>query len=93
MHSCFFLSCSLEGKGSEVLLLSGDADVEAGAVDEENANRKTVCELLSLNPHDSNVFHLLSLYNLNIVSCSMVIFSPYSPLGCTLYMSREYKRN
>jgi len=42
--------------GSEVQILPGDADAEAGGVDEENANRKTVSELLSLNPHDSNVF-------------------------------------
>ncbi|WVZ62996.1 hypothetical protein U9M48_012679 [Paspalum notatum var. saurae] len=45
---------SLQGRGSEVQILPGDADAEAGGVDEENANRKTVSELLSLNPHDSN---------------------------------------
>ncbi|CAN6348260.1 unnamed protein product [Urochloa humidicola] len=45
---------SLHGRGSEVLMLSGDADAAAGDVDEENANRKTVSELLALNPHDSN---------------------------------------
>jgi hypothetical protein len=48
--------CSLQGRGSEVLLLPGDGDAAAGGVDEENANRKTVSELLSLNPYDSNVF-------------------------------------
>uniref|UniRef100_K3Y356 ATP-dependent DNA helicase n=1 Tax=Setaria italica TaxID=4555 RepID=K3Y356_SETIT len=42
------------GRGSEFLLLPGDADAAAGDVDEENANRKTISELLSLNPHDSN---------------------------------------
>ncbi|WVZ83374.1 hypothetical protein U9M48_030532 [Paspalum notatum var. saurae] len=45
---------SLQGRGSEVQILPGDADAEAGGVDEENANRKTVSELLSLNPHDNN---------------------------------------
>ncbi|WVZ83407.1 hypothetical protein U9M48_030559 [Paspalum notatum var. saurae] len=45
---------SLQGRGSEVQILLGDADAEAGGVDEENANRKTVSELLSLNPHDNN---------------------------------------
>ncbi|PUZ46273.1 hypothetical protein GQ55_7G044000 [Panicum hallii var. hallii] len=45
---------SLHGRGSEVLLLPGDGDAAAGGVDEENANRKTVSELLSLNPYDSN---------------------------------------
>ncbi|PVH34860.1 hypothetical protein PAHAL_7G047400 [Panicum hallii] len=45
---------SLQGRGSEVLLLPGDGDAAAGGVDEENANRKTVSELLSLNPYDSN---------------------------------------
>ena len=50
--------CSLQGRGCEVLLLPGDGDAAAGGVDEENANRKTVSELLSLNPHDSNVYPL-----------------------------------
>ncbi|XP_072146352.1 replication protein A 70 kDa DNA-binding subunit B-like [Setaria viridis] len=44
---------SLQGRGSEVLL-PGDVDATVGDVDEENANRKTVSELLFLNPHDSN---------------------------------------
>ncbi|WVZ90211.1 hypothetical protein U9M48_036533, partial [Paspalum notatum var. saurae] len=44
----------LQGRGFEVQILPGDADAEAGGVDEEKANRKTVLELLSLNPHDSN---------------------------------------
>jgi hypothetical protein len=51
----YFHDNSLQGRGCEVQLLSGDADAAAGDVDEENANRKTVSEILSLNPHDSNV--------------------------------------
>ena len=46
---------SLQGRGSEVQLLPGGADAAAGGCDEENANRKTVSELLSLNPHEDNV--------------------------------------
>ncbi|CAD6242554.1 unnamed protein product [Miscanthus lutarioriparius] len=45
---------SLQGRGSEVQLLPGGADAAAGGCDEENANRKTVSELLSLNPHEDN---------------------------------------
>ncbi|WVZ84191.1 hypothetical protein U9M48_031247, partial [Paspalum notatum var. saurae] len=44
----------MQGRGSEAQILPGDADAETGGVDEENANRKTVSELLSLNPHDNN---------------------------------------
>ncbi|KAJ1259261.1 hypothetical protein BS78_10G140800 [Paspalum vaginatum] len=45
---------SLQGRGSEVQILPRDADAEAGGVNEEHANRKTVSELLALNPHDNN---------------------------------------
>ncbi|CAL4995264.1 unnamed protein product [Urochloa decumbens] len=53
---------SLHGRGSEVELLPGDGDVAAGAIDEAASNRKTVSELLSLDPHENNV-----LYKLNVV--------------------------
>ncbi|KAL6598841.1 hypothetical protein ACP70R_046101 [Stipagrostis hirtigluma subsp. patula] len=43
---------SLQGRGAEVVLLPGDGD--DAAADDENANRKSVSELLSLNPHDNN---------------------------------------
>ena len=46
---------SLQGRGSEVVFLPGEDDAEAGVVDEAGANRKTVAELLALDPHDSNV--------------------------------------
>jgi hypothetical protein len=46
---------SLQGRGSEVVFLPGDDDAEADAVDEAGTNRKTVAELLALDPHDSNV--------------------------------------
>ena len=49
------LVLSLQGRFSEVVFLPGDDDVEAGVVDEAGANRKTVAELLALDPHDSNV--------------------------------------
>jgi hypothetical protein len=50
------LVLSLQGRGSEVVFLPGDDDdAEAGVVDEAGANRKTVAELLALDPHDSNV--------------------------------------
>lgn len=52
----FILILSLEGRGSEVQLLPGDHDAEAGALDEAGSNRKTMTELLALDPHDSNVF-------------------------------------
>ncbi|CAL4985717.1 unnamed protein product [Urochloa decumbens] len=45
---------SLHGRGSEVELLPGDGDVAAGAIDEAASNRKTVSELLSLDPHENN---------------------------------------
>jgi hypothetical protein len=38
----------------EVLLLPGDDEAIAGG-SEENANRKTMSDLLSLNPHENNV--------------------------------------
>jgi len=40
------LVLSLQGRGSKVVFLPGD---------EASANRKTVAELLALDPHDSNV--------------------------------------
>lgn len=46
---------SLKGRGSEVQILPGGADAAAGGCDEDSANRKTVAELLSLNPHEDNV--------------------------------------
>jgi hypothetical protein len=46
---------SLQGRGSEVVFLPDDDDAEVGAVDEVGANRKTVAELLALDPHDNNV--------------------------------------
>ncbi|CAL5058208.1 unnamed protein product [Urochloa decumbens] len=46
---------SLHGRGSEVVLLAGDGDAAAGAIiDEASTNRKTVSDLLSLDPHDNN---------------------------------------
>ncbi|GJN03081.1 hypothetical protein PR202_ga20487 [Eleusine coracana subsp. coracana] len=53
---------NLQGRGSEVLLLSGDGDAGEGAVEEANSNRKTVAELLSLNPHDANWYKGCSIY-------------------------------
>ena len=49
------LVLSLQGRGSKVVFLPGDDDAEAGVVDEAGANRKTIAELLALDPHDSNV--------------------------------------
>ena len=49
------LVLSLQGRDSEVVFLPGEDDAEAGVVDEAGANRKTVAELLALDPHDSNV--------------------------------------
>ncbi|KAL5226786.1 hypothetical protein ABZP36_015051 [Zizania latifolia] len=46
---------SLRGKGSEVLLLPSDGDAATENIDEANANRRSISELLSLNPHDNNV--------------------------------------
>ena len=37
------------------MFLPSDDDAEAGVVDEAGANRKTIAELLALDPHDSNV--------------------------------------
>ena len=37
------------------MFLPGNDDVEVGVVDEVGANRKTVVELLALDPHDNNV--------------------------------------
>ncbi|CAN6197918.1 unnamed protein product [Urochloa humidicola] len=45
---------SLQGRGSEVVLLPGDGDNGTAAVDEATSNRKTVSDLLSLDPHDNN---------------------------------------
>ena len=50
----YFLA-SLHGRGSEVLILPGDDDTTAGAIDEATSNRKTISELLSLDTHDDNV--------------------------------------
>ena len=49
------LVLSLQGRGSEVVFLPGEDDAEAGVVDEAGANRKTIAELLALDPHDNNV--------------------------------------
>ena len=46
---------SLQGRGSKVVFLPGDDDADAGVVDEAGTNRKTIAELLALDPHDSNV--------------------------------------
>lgn len=48
---CLF---SLQGRGCEVLLVLSDG-AALGAADEADANRKSISELLSLNPHDNNV--------------------------------------
>jgi hypothetical protein len=53
MDVCLVLS--LQGRGSEVVFLPGDDDAGAGVADEADANRKTIAELLALDPHDSNV--------------------------------------
>ncbi|KAG2641683.1 hypothetical protein PVAP13_2KG236958 [Panicum virgatum] len=45
---------SLEGRGSEVVLLPGDGGAAAGAIDDATSNRKSISELLSLDPHDNN---------------------------------------
>ncbi|XP_062200484.1 replication protein A 70 kDa DNA-binding subunit C-like [Phragmites australis] len=45
---------SLQGRGSEVLFLPGDSDAAAGDIDKAISNRKTVSELLSLDPHDTD---------------------------------------
>ncbi|KAF0905209.1 hypothetical protein E2562_000998, partial [Oryza meyeriana var. granulata] len=45
---------SLQGRGCEVLLLPSAGDAALGNNDEANANRKSISELLSLNPHDNN---------------------------------------
>ncbi|TVU03497.1 hypothetical protein EJB05_50958, partial [Eragrostis curvula] len=45
---------SLHGRDSEVLLLPGDGNHAAGAIDEANSNRKTIAELLSLDPHETD---------------------------------------
>jgi hypothetical protein len=47
---------SLQGRGSEDVFLPDDDDAEYGVVDEAGANRKTITELLALDPHDNNVF-------------------------------------
>ncbi|KAJ1278843.1 hypothetical protein BS78_04G110300 [Paspalum vaginatum] len=44
----------LQGRGSEAQILPGIANDGAGGLNEEHANRKTVLELLALNPHDNN---------------------------------------
>jgi hypothetical protein len=53
MDVCLVLS--LQGRGSEVVFLPGDDDAGAGVADEADTNRKTIAELLALDPHDSNV--------------------------------------
>ncbi|WVZ59866.1 LOW QUALITY PROTEIN: hypothetical protein U9M48_009958 [Paspalum notatum var. saurae] len=45
---------SLEGRGFEVQILPGDGNDGTAGLNEEHANRKTVSELLGLNPHDNN---------------------------------------
>ncbi|TVU39178.1 hypothetical protein EJB05_12585, partial [Eragrostis curvula] len=45
---------SLHGRDYEVLLLPGDGNHAAGAIDEANSNRKTIAELLSLDPHETD---------------------------------------
>ena len=49
------LVLSLQGRGSEVVFLPGDDDVDTGVVDEADTNRKTVAELQAFDPHDNNV--------------------------------------
>jgi hypothetical protein len=50
----YVFPCGLHGRGFEVLLLLGDDEAVAGR-SEENANRKTLSDLLSFNPHENNV--------------------------------------
>jgi hypothetical protein len=49
------LVLSLQGRGSEAVLLPGDGASKAGTIDDPGSNRKTVLELLSLDPHENNV--------------------------------------
>ncbi|TVU21884.1 hypothetical protein EJB05_31555, partial [Eragrostis curvula] len=51
---------SLHGRDSEVLLLPGDGNHAAGAIDEANSNRKTIAELLSLDPHETDISYKLN---------------------------------
>ena len=37
------------------MLLPGDGGAAAGAIDDATSNRKSISELLSLDPHDNNV--------------------------------------
>ncbi|XP_062224611.1 uncharacterized protein LOC133923201 [Phragmites australis] len=83
----------LQGRGFEVLLLPGDGNATAGGINEENANRKTVSELFTLNPHDNSVF-CAPLESFRRTFYLIVIsFTFYLALGYTLYMPRKYKRN
>lgn len=74
---------SLQGRGSEVLLLSGDGDEATGDIDETVSNRKTVSELLSLDPHESNVTSLPQTSSM--YSCYVGVMR-FRPSLCT----REY---
>jgi hypothetical protein len=43
------------------VLLLGDGASKAGTIDDPGSNRKTVLELLSLDPHENNVLPLYRL--------------------------------
>ena len=87
------LVLSLQGRGSEVVFLPGDDDAEAGVVDEAGANRKTVAELLALDPHDSNV--LPPSYQLPICTTQVRLLKFGLPfhVGCSFHLQRDYKRD
>jgi hypothetical protein len=52
------LVLSLQGRGPELVFLPGDDAAGGGVGDEAGTNRKTVEELLAVDPHDSNVLPL-----------------------------------
>ena len=87
------LVLSLQGRGFEVVFLPGDDDAVAGVVDEAGANRKTVAELLALDPHDSNV--LPPSYQLPIcpTHVGLIQFNLPFHVGCSFHLRRSCKRN
>ena len=84
---------SLQGRGSKVVFLPGDDDADAGVVDEAGAKRKTVAELLALDPHDSNV--LPPSYQLPICTTQVRLLKFGLPfhVGCSFHLQRNYKRD
>ena len=86
VEGVLYFVLSLQGRGSEVLFLPGDSDAAAGDIDKAISNRKTVSELLSLDPHDTDVFSVSQICSMCNYYAIVLKFSLHCVLGRMFYL-------